>query len=73
MIITAPEPLNIPNDAMKTNIFLAGSIEMGDALPWQDDVARIYSSSGHYNVFNPRRANWNASWKQSIENAEFYR
>lgn len=54
----------------RASVFLAGSIEMGVAAPWQDDViARL----GHHDVvlLNPRRPDWDASWRQSIEDARF--
>ncbi len=52
------------------SIFLAGSIEMGKAEDWQQ---RIVSSLKHIDciIFNPRRANWDSSWEQSIDNPDF--
>lgn len=54
---------------MKT-IFLAGTIEMGKAENWQE---RLAAALRHMDVLllNPRRANWNAAWEQSIENPAF--
>lgn len=52
------------------SVFLAGSIEMGKATDWQTDVVNRLSS--HYCLFlNPRRRDWDSSWKQSIDNPEF--
>lgn len=44
-------------------IFFAGSIEMGKAEPWQDKLANELTDSSVV-VFNPRRADWDSSWKQ---------
>jgi hypothetical protein len=54
----------------KKSVFLAGSIEMGKAENWQERVA---ASLRHMDVLllNPRRAHWDASWDQSIDNPSF--
>ncbi len=52
------------------SIFLAGSIEMGAAENWQDRVARELASTD-WILLNPRRDDWDSSWKQSIENKQF--
>jgi len=50
-------------------VFLAGSIEMGVADNWQE---RLLARLGHGVVaLNPRRENWDASWKQSIDEPQF--
>jgi hypothetical protein len=51
-------------------IFLAGSIEMGMAENWQTRVARDMAD---YEVvlLNPRRDDWDSSWKQSIDDPQF--
>lgn len=55
-------------------IFLAGTIEMGNSEDWQQKVINDFQS--FYNekeivVLNPRRANWDSSWIQSIQNKQF--
>lgn len=45
------------------SIFLAGSIEMGKAQPWQDQIAEALKGTDVV-VFNPRRDDWDSSWKQ---------
>jgi len=51
-------------------IFLAGSIEMGKAEDWQESVGQVLS--GHQGtLLNPRRDDWDSSWVQSIDNANF--
>lgn len=66
-IIKAPQPYSFLN---RFSIFLAGSIEMGKAAFWQDKVARELSSLD-IDILNPRRDDWDSSWKQEIENAQF--
>lgn len=66
-IVLPPERFN-PNG--KYTVFLAGSIEMGKAVDWQQDFCDKLKKYD-INVLNPRRSNWNSSWIQSIHNPEF--
>ena len=50
-------------------VFLAGSIEMGKAELWQDTMAKRIASFRP--VFNPRRPDWDSSWKQDIADKNF--
>lgn len=51
-------------------VFLAGSIDQGHADPWQDRVVEaLRGQSG--TLLNPRRPEWDASWRQSIEEPQF--
>lgn len=52
------------------SVFLAGSIEMGVAVDWQAEVSAALSKLDVL-VLNPRRAEWDASWVQSIDNPPF--
>ncbi|KAF2174602.1 hypothetical protein K469DRAFT_614017 [Zopfia rhizophila CBS 207.26] len=52
------------------SIFLAGSIEMGAAIDWQSDITKALSDLP-ITIFNPRRDNWDKSWKQDISNPPF--
>ena len=52
-------------------IFLAGSIEMGKAEDWQSQTEWLFRDK-NVTLFNPRRAEWDASWTQDIENPQFY-
>ncbi len=56
-----------------TRIFLAGSIEMGKAEDWQTRL--VYDLSARKDIFilNPRRKDWDSSWKQDIGNRQFRR
>src|SRR5882672_7521943 len=52
-------------------IFLAGSIEMGNAENWQERVASALSDVPNLMILNPRRDDWDNSWVQSIADARF--
>lgn len=67
-LYTAPE--NSPFYADEPMIFLAGSIEMGKAKMWQDEITEKLKDLPVI-VFNPRRANWDSTWKQDISNPIF--
>jgi len=60
--------------ASDVSLFLAGTIDMGNAENWQQkfiDRANVEKMLDNVIVFNPRRASWDHSWTQSIENAQF--
>lgn len=59
---------NSYNHLPRPYIFLAGSIEMGTAENWQEKVAKMFPSA---TILNPRRDDWDTSWKQSIDNPQF--
>jgi len=51
-------------------VFLAGSIEMGKAIKWQDEIIEKCKDTD-ITFFNPRRDDWDDSWEQSITNEKF--
>jgi hypothetical protein len=51
-------------------IFLAGSIEMGTAGDWQNELVTALGSR-NVMILNPRRDEWDASWQQSIDEPKF--
>ena len=63
----APEP--VPSDAYPL-LFLAGSIEMGKADNWQQRVVRLLANT-EWIILNPRRNDWDDSWEQDKDNAQF--
>jgi hypothetical protein len=81
-------PQNIAErDFNKKSIFLAGSIEMGTCYDWQSDVIKkLTIPRNHvgfgakneeegelkFNIFNPRREDWEGSWEQKFDNPNFY-
>lgn len=70
--IQAPHP-DPEGQSLKARIFLAGSIEMGKAEPWQSKILTALSDlSDEYWFYNPRRDDWDSSWEQSKNNPQFY-
>lgn len=60
--------------ASDVSVFLAGTIDMGNSIDWQQkfiNMANTEETLGDVIVFNPRRASWDHSWKQTIENVQF--
>lgn len=53
-------------------MFLAGSIEMGKAVDWQSAVVELLKDE-LITIFNPRRDDWDSSWKQQQHNPQFNR
>lgn len=70
MIFTPPNNIS-KRDFSKKSVFLAGSIDQGNAEDWQKDLG-TYFIEHNYNVFNPRRPDYDASWKQEFENPQFF-
>lgn len=53
-------------------VFLAGSIEMGRAEPWQTPLAqRLLAARPDALVLDPRREAWDASWAQRLDHPMF--
>jgi hypothetical protein len=67
MIITPPTRI-LPFTGAR--VFLAGSIEMGKAEDWQKILCDRLDRP-EVLICNPRRANWDSSWEQSINNPVF--
>ncbi len=67
-IVKPPAPLDLATQPV--SVFLAGSIEMGQAEPWQRLVEQALADR-EITIFNPRREQWDASWEQSIHNPTF--
>jgi len=51
-------------------VFLAGSIDMGAAKDWQTDLV-VALGARDITILNPRREDWDSSWKQSIDEPQF--
>ncbi|HOZ53211.1 MAG TPA: nucleoside 2-deoxyribosyltransferase domain-containing protein [bacterium] len=66
-LIIAPQKIT---KKIKPIIFLAGSIEMGQAEKWQD---KIIEELKNYNltILNPRRKKWNTKESSTIKDKEF--
>ena len=66
------QPPNAPEyGRYKTSVFLAGTIEMDKATRWQEGVVK---SLEHLSVavLNPRRDDWDSSWKQRASDPNFH-
>jgi len=70
-VIKPPFPITDRFSDSRT-IFLAGSIEMGVAEDWQSKIEELFFNHSTAVLFNPRRAEWDSSWTQDIENPQFY-
>lgn len=68
MEIKAPNAYSPVDKRFK--VFLAGSIDMGQAEDWQRFVSNFLAPLDII-VLNPRRDDWDSSWEQSINNAQF--
>ena len=67
------KPPTLFADCPRPWVFLAGSIEMGKAGRWQDDVVGALEDTGFCGtIINPRRDDWDSSWKQEFTNPQFY-
>jgi hypothetical protein len=69
-VIKAPDKIGSP----EYSVFLAGSIEMGEAIDWQTEIANKCEEADTnktITLFNPRRDDWDSSWEQTIENDNF--
>jgi hypothetical protein len=67
-VLKPPAPIVL--DGRAPSVFLAGSIEMGQAEDWQ---ARMIHDLDDLDatILNPRRDEWDVSWEQSISNRQF--
>lgn len=54
----------------KFTIFLAGTIDMGDSVDWQKQITEALSDEDVL-ILNPRRDNWDSTWKQEMGNPKF--
>jgi hypothetical protein len=60
--VKAPLRINITTPS----VFLAGSIEMGKARLWQEEMTKLLSDLP-VTILNPRREDWNKEWKQETD------
>lgn len=70
MDIIKPPKLENKEQSNKKSIFLAGTIDMGDSIDWQAKVQEELKSFDIV-IYNPRRDDWDSSWKQSISDPQF--
>lgn len=67
--------IKAPNDyslAVRPWIFIAGVIDMGSARNWQMELYDyLHTMPG--TILNPRRDDWDSSWRQEKDNPQFRR
>jgi hypothetical protein len=74
-VLTPPQPIIADEQVI---VFLAGSIEMGAAKEWQQQVIDLFDSlipqeqQNNYLLLNPRRPDWDSGWKQDYTEPRFY-
>ena len=68
LVITAPQSIT---NAVSPKVFLAGSIDQDTATNWQNAIITFLCGNTG-TILNPRRAPWDPSWEQKIENPDFY-
>jgi hypothetical protein len=63
-------PEIIPPKGRVKAVFLAGTIDMGSSEDWQSKIAARLPES--VDKYNPRREQWDSSWKQDYFEPAFY-
>jgi hypothetical protein len=56
---------------LERRVFLAGSIELGQAERWQERIVAALSGVGDLVILNPRRDDWDDSWEQRADDPQF--
>lgn len=70
IVVFPPEEPEYPPGYDKS-VFLAGSIDQGNAVEWQLQMT-THLKHLPIIILNPRRPAWNSEWKQDISNPPFY-
>jgi hypothetical protein len=73
MNVSVVYPPNRPASFNHT-IFLAGTIDMGNSIDWQQhsiNTLKSFDIETELTVYNPRRMDWDSSWKQEITDPQF--
>jgi hypothetical protein len=68
LVVTSPAPS--PTAAGRPVIFLAGSIDNGTALDWQSLCIDALADKPLI-ILNPRRADWDGSWRAEADDPQF--
>ena len=71
MAIVQKPPAPLSKAPSTRIVFLAGSIEMGSAAPWQAKIEEALAALA-VTIWNPRREAWDSTWEQSCENPVFF-
>jgi len=75
-IVEAPSSLKPFLVSKAIKVFIAGSIELGKARDWQTEFIEKLNKERSLKkvdvvLFNPRRRDWNDSWREDINNPQF--
>ena len=71
IVVTAPDLPRVPGFFEDvTSVFLAGSIELGVAREWQDELVSQFEGYEGLTFFNPRRNVWDPTWSQDPSNTK---
>lgn len=68
-VLFPPEAIIIRDE--EKSVFLAGSIDLGKAQEWQNELVESLKDWEGV-VLNPRRPDWDSGWSQSIDHPQFY-
>jgi hypothetical protein len=70
MARTLKPPAPLSAESFAASVFLAGSIDMGRAEPWQAEVELALVDTPAL-ILNPRRDDWDATWPQRADHPQF--
>lgn len=68
LVVTPPAPLPLKDGRLR--IFLAGSIDKGEAPDWQSEVIAALVDCNAI-ILNPRRPAWDERWTPDADNPSF--
>lgn len=72
MLKVIQPPTTLPDFIEEFTVFLSGTIDMGNSINWQQQVIDALKERDiNIVILNPRRDDWDASWKQEIGNPQF--
>ncbi len=63
-VVKAPTEMTT-EESSQFKIFLAGSIDMGNAIDWQKKIEEEFCTNS-VTLLNPRRDDWDTTWEQDI-------
>lgn len=73
MILEVKPPYRVPTSTRFPKIFLAGTIDMGNSFDWQSYIVEeLCKIEKDVIIMNPRRSDWDSTWKQGFEEPQFY-
>lgn len=64
-------PVQYTKHPNETSLFLAGAIDNGKAINWQDYVTEQLKDIEDLIILNPRRDDWDSTWDCSKSNPQF--